>query len=230
MRKTNTLRMLLAAGAVITTATAFAGPGPKSPIASLSRNGHVLVTCEMTFDGNDETQPRKVTSSIFAVHTQPLREANDGLRVNGPNTYWDYQPLLTTWSVHLPFAGSPGIVGCPYMLVTDDGEYLLLLQSYALKGAILLFRRRDHPGEPRVDRSYNLGVLVREIPVDEVDPPPTTVLGRTMTDHTPQWYSHGTFSFSLDNRTLLYNKGSGSVQIDLATGVVTRMPVPSAKP
>src|SRR5689334_20389053 len=79
MQKTNTLHLLLATGAVITTATAFAGPVPKSPIASLSRNGQVLVTCEMTFDGNDETQPRKVTSSTFAVHTQPLREFNDGL-------------------------------------------------------------------------------------------------------------------------------------------------------
>lgn len=28
----------------------------------------------MTFDGNDETRPRKVISSISAVHTQPLRE------------------------------------------------------------------------------------------------------------------------------------------------------------
>jgi len=77
------------------------------------------------------------------------------------------------------------------MLVTDDGEYLLLLQSYALKGAILLFRRRDHPGQPRVDRSYNSGVFVREIPVDEVDPSPTTVLGRTMTDHRLSLFSVG---------------------------------------
>lgn len=184
----------------------------------------------MTFDGNDETQARKVTSSTFAVHTQPLREINGGLRLSGPNTYWDYQPLLTTWSVYLPSTESPGIVGCPYMLVTDDAEYLLLLRSYAFHGAILLFRRRDHPGQPRVGRGYNSGVLVREISVDEVDPRPNTVLGRTMTDHTPQWYSHGTFSFSSDNRTLFYNKASGSVRIDLSTGVVTQNPAPGAKP
>jgi hypothetical protein len=230
MRETNTFHLLLVAGILMRTAMAFAGPAPKSPIATLSRNGQVLVTCEMTFDGTDETQPRKVTSSTVAVHTQPVREVNGGLRVNGPNTYWDYQPLLTTWSVHLPFAGSPGIGGCPYMLVTDDAEYLLLFQSYAGKGAILLLRRRDHPGQPRVDRGYNSGVLVREIPVDEVDPLPVTELGRMMTDHTPQWYSHGTFSFSPDNRTLLYNKVSGSIRIELATGIVTHEPVPGAQP
>ena len=230
MRETNTFHLLLAAGILMPTAVAFAGPMPRSPVAALSENGKVLVTCEMTFDGNDETQPRKITSSTFAVHTQPLREVNGGLRVNGPNTYWDYQPLLTTWSVHLPSAESPGIVGCPYMLVTNDAEHLLLLQSYALKGAILLFRRRrDHPDQPRVDRSYNSGVLVREIPLDELISPPTTALGRNMTDHTPQWYSLGTFSFSTDNRTLLY-KGSESVRIDLATGVVTREPAPGGKP
>lgn len=230
MQKTNTIHLLLAAGILMPTVMAFAGPAPKSPIAALSGNGQVLVTCEMTFDGNYETQGRKVTSSTFAVHTQPLREINGGLRLSGPNTYWDYQPLLTTWSVHLPSPESPGIVGCPYMLVTDDAEYLLLLRSYAINGAILLFRRRDHRGQPRAGRDYNSGVLVREIPVDEIDPPPTTVLGRTMTDHTPQWYSHGTLSFSPDNRTLFYNKASRSVRIDLATGVVTQNPAPGAKP
>jgi len=228
MQKTNTLHLLLAVGILMPTAMAFAGPAPKSPIAALSRNGQVLVTCEMTFDRNGETKARKVASSTFAVHTQPLREMNGGLHLSGPNTYWDYQPLLTTWSVHLPSTESPGIVGCPYILVTDDAEYLLLLQSYAIHGAILLFRRRDHQGQSRAGWSYNSGVLVREIPVDEVDPPPTTVFGRTMTDHTPQWYSHGTFGFSPDNRTLFYNKASGSVRIDLATGVVTQNPVPGA--
>ena len=229
MEKTKMLYRLLAVISLMPSATVFAGPGSRSPIAALSENGQVLATCEMTFDGSDETQPRKVTSSTFSVNIQPIREVNAGLRVNGPNTYWDYQPLLTTWRVHLPSAQFPAIVGCPYMLVTNDGEYLLLLQSYAVQKAILLFRRRDHPGQPS-DGSYNVGVLIREIPVDEVDPLPSSALGRMMTDHSPQWYSKGIFSFSKDNRTLSYSKVSGSIEIDLVTGRVRQVAVSGAKP
>ena len=230
MRKPNALQLLLAAVFLMQSATAFAGPGPKSPVAALSANGQVLATCEMTFDGQDETQVRKVTSSTFAVHTQPLRELNSGNRMSGPNTYWDYQPLLTTWRVRLPSTEVPRVVGCPYMLVTDDGEYLLLLQSYTFKGAILLFHRHDHRSSPRVEGAYNSGVLVREVPVDEIMPPAASVLGRTITDHTPQWYSHGTFSFSPDSRTLIYKKDTGTVRIELATGVVTQDAIFGAKP
>lgn len=114
----------------------------------------------------------------------------------------------------------PQLLGCPYLLVTDDGEYIIFFGTYFQRGAITIYRRRDHPGQPFGGPGPDHGVLVREIPLAELWSPEQ--IPSIVTDHTPEWFAGGTFAFSLDNRTLIHKTRWGvTLQISLATGKVT---------
>jgi hypothetical protein len=182
------------------------------------RISHVLVTNDFTSDDPDETNVRKVTRSVFRVF-QEVKEPNAGTRITGPDSYWRFGP---EWSVRFPSEESPEIITCPYVLVTDDAEFLVLIMNLPAKTALRIYRRREHPGQRIVGTGPDTGVLIKAISLDEIIPPPSSVLAKNITDHTPQWYANGDFTFFKDNRTLVYrDKMAGSVRIDLATGTIS---------
>jgi hypothetical protein len=102
---------------------------------------------------------------------------------------------------------------------SNNGEYIILFGAYFQRGALTIYRRRDHPGQPFGGPGPDNGVLVREVPLTELwssDRIPIVV-----TDHTPEWFAGGTFAFSPDNRTLIHKTRWGTtLQINLATGKV----------
>jgi hypothetical protein len=108
------------------------------------------------------------------------------------------------------------------VLVTNDAEFLILLESSPSRIAMRIYRRREHPGQPLIDKSPDHGVLIREVPLSEIDPA-SAPLPMIWTDHTPEWYSHGEWAFTTDNKTLVFQgKSFGTVHIDLATGAVSK--------
>jgi hypothetical protein len=183
--------------------------------ATLSANSRILVLNELTYDDRDETHPRYPRTSTFRVLRREV-EPNEGHRLNGPDTYW----AGALWSVVL--TSRERVIACPYALVTDDGEYLILVGVGYLEGvALSIHRRRDHPGQPLGGSGPDHGVLVREIPLHDLWPPEQIPQG--ITDATPQWSASGTFSFTPDNRTLIHKTRWGqTLLISLVTGEITR--------
>jgi hypothetical protein len=109
------------------------------------------------------------------------------------------------------------------VLVTNDAEFLVLLENSPARIAMRIYRRREHPGQPLIDKAPDHGVLIRAVPLNEIQPAASSPLQMTFTDHTPQWYSHGDWTFTTDNKTLVFRgKTFGTVHIDLATGAVSK--------
>jgi hypothetical protein len=172
------------------------------------------VVNELTYDDQDESHARYPRTSTFRVFRRYV-DLNEGLRLNGPNTYWA-DPL---WSVVFANSGKPHLIACPYTLVTDDGEYLVLVGSFFEQAALSIYRRRDHPGQSFGGPGPDHGVLVRQIPLLDLWPPEH--IPEIITDHTPQWFASGTFEFSSDNRTLIHKTRWGKIlQISLVTGEI----------
>jgi hypothetical protein len=135
--------------------------------------------------------------------------------MNGPDVHFA-NPI---WSVVLTNSD----LACPYTLVTDDGEYLILVGgAFAFRDVLSIYRRRDHPGRPIGGPGPDHGVLVRQIPLSDLWSPEQ--IPESMTDHTPTWFANGTFAFSADNRTLIHKTRWGrTLQISLETGAVRGM-------
>ena len=71
---------------LVTARTASAGPMPPCIEATLSANGRVLVTNQLTYDSPDENHDRHVIRSAFRVLRRYV-DLNEHLRLNGPDTY-----------------------------------------------------------------------------------------------------------------------------------------------
>jgi hypothetical protein len=207
---------LCAACAVAATAShAHAGPLPPCIAATLSANNNILVVNDLAYDDPDETHARIPRTSTFRV-LQRYVDINEGLRLNGPNAYWAH----SLWSVVFTSSGKTPLIACPYTLVTDDGEFLVLIGEGFFGGAALsIYRRRDHPGEPFGGPGPDNGVLIRQVPLSDLWPPEH--IPRMVNDHTPLWFASGTFVFSPDNRTLIHKTRWGkTLEINLETGQV----------
>lgn len=211
--------ILLAVCTLVLTAN-YAHAGPLMPCidATLSANGNILVVNELTYDDPDESHTRHVTGSTFRVLRRYV-DLNEYLRINGPNAHFA-NPI---WSVVLTNSDRQHMIACPYSLVTDDGEYLILVEGqFAFQNVLSIYRRRDHPGQPFGGPGPDHGVLVRQIPLSELWLPEQ--IPQNMTDHTPAWFAGGTFTFSADNRTLIHKTRWGkNFQISLETGAVRAM-------
>lgn len=194
---------------------AYGGPLMPCVSATLSANGSTLVVNELTFGDPDVTHGRMPRTSTFRVFHR-YSEVNEGLRMNGPDRYWT-DPL---WSVVFDSSDGSPVPACPYLLVTDDGEYLIFIGSRFERSALSIYRRRDHPGQPFGGPGPDHGVLVRQIPLSDLWPPKQ--IPEVITDHTPQWFASGTFAFSPDSGTLIYKTRWGkTLQISLETGKVS---------
>jgi hypothetical protein len=202
-------------GIELSAVPAHAGPPMPCITATLSANGQILVINELTFDDPDETHARGARTSTFRVLSR-YAEINQGRRMDGPNSYWAH-PM---WS--LAFKNNDrGPVVCPYTLVTDDGEFLVIVGlGFLGNDGLTIYRRREHPGQPIVDPGPDHGVPVRQVPLSDLWPPER--IQHFITDATPRWFAEGTFAFSPDSRMLIHKTRWGqTLSIDLATGKVT---------
>jgi hypothetical protein len=209
------LTMILFSALASLTSASLASPLLPCIAATLSANGNILVVNKLTNDDPEETHARRPQTSTFLVLRRNV-DIIDGLRLKGPNAYWT-DPI---WSVVFTNSSKPPLIACPYTLVTDDGEYLILVGDFFVQDALSIYRRRDHPGRPFGGPGPDHGLLVRQIPLRDLWAPEHIPEG--IFDGTPQWFEGGTFAFSPDNRTLLHKTRWGkTLQINLETGKVT---------
>lgn len=141
----------------------FAHAGAPAPcvIATLSASRNILVLSDFTTkkEGSEE----KVKTSTFRI-LRRHDEINAGNRLDGPDAYWTGS--LPLWSVTFT---TPDFVGCPYTLVTDDGEYLIFIRNWIARTALSIYRRRDYPGQPIGGPGPDYGgVLIRDIPLRDL--------------------------------------------------------------
>ena len=199
---------------------ASAGPLFPCPSAVSSKNGSFLVLSDVqihTSPGN--TAP--VDTATLRVFPK-LTFINSGQRINAPATYWAYGP---EWSVVLE--GSQIFHGpdCLVPLITDDGEFLILLSTGAAFDnfpVLRIYRRRDHLGDP-MREGPDHGVFIKEIALKEIWP--ADKLSESWNDHTPEWFAEGTFDFSPDSRMLIHQtRWSTTVLINLADGSISQHP------
>jgi hypothetical protein len=219
MFRISSISLALLFASALNTVEAHAGPMPPCISATLSANGNILVTNQLSFDDPDPTHLQKVRRSTFQIFSRyvSVKGINDDHHFDGPNTYWGFM----LWSIDFDW-GTPSFQGCPYTLVTDDGEFLVFVGNMS-DPALRIYRRRDHPGQPSGGTGPDHGVFVRKITQLELLPPEHV---QTMFSETyPQWYGRGAFTFSADNRTLtLKTRWGNTRQIDLVTGAVTITP------
>ena len=187
----------------------FAGQSAPCLKAVSSENGDFLVTSQLESFG---VTGRRMTFEIFP------RSAliNNGDVLSAAS--WDDR---LQWSVVLESQKGSPVGVCPLLLITDNGEYLVVLNQYAIEfaaPALRIYRRERHSPDltTRVDDS---GVLVKDIYVAEIWPPGH--LPRLVSDGTPQWFADGTFEFSPDNQSLIHKTRWGNtVRINLSDGSV----------
>jgi hypothetical protein len=189
---------------------AFGGPMPPCVTATLSAKGTALVVNQRELEPGGETEPRKVLRSTFEVLLLHPERHYGGLRPVTPEHYWSG----AEWSVVFEY---PRIQACEHVLVTDDGEFLVLVGNTPDRAAMRIYRRREHPGGRGIDPGPDHGVLVKEIPLTMVWPD----LPDGWTDHSPQWYAGGSLAFTGDDRGLVVKTRFGkTLTIDLASGAV----------
>lgn len=183
-------------GIALISLPAYAGPLFPCIGATLSAKGNTLVV-----EHHDETSGQKPRTSTFTVLRRYV-DPNEGHRLNGPDVYWGG----LSWRI--AFHRSDWIA-CPYVLVTDDGEFLVIVDSGNGPSAMSVYRHQ-----------LNHGVLVRELRLRDLWPPERVPVSAT--DETPEWFAGGSFAFSPDNRALIYKTGWGTtLKINLDTGVVS---------
>jgi len=197
----------------------MAGALPPCVKAVSSASGTFLVVSETEYQPGDSSEVsrkvQQVTLEVFPKET--FINAKD--RVVSQNRYWTDWPQ---WSVVLNSANTkPFVPGCPLTLVTDDGEFVVIVNIHVMDGgpALRIFRRRDHLSDP-VREGPDHGVPVKDISLNEIWPPAR--LPDVITDESPQWFAGGTFEFSADSRVLIHKTRQGTtVRINLSDGSVS---------
>ena len=193
----------------------LAGALPPCVKAASSNNGNFLVITDSQLEPGrgDIARVQGVSLQVFPKET--FINAKD--RITSPATYWTN---WARWSVVLDSSNSHPVPGCPLSLITDDGEFLIVLN--VSESAMRVYRRRDHPGDP-MKEGPDRGVLIKDIPLREIWPPDKFVGLQIATDETPQWFAGGTFEFSSDCRLLIHKTRWGNtVRINLPDGSVSR--------
>jgi hypothetical protein len=154
-------------------------------------------------------------TALTIYKKEPFLNQEDRLSSRG--TYWGD---TAQWTVVLKTQPTVFEVRCPLSLITDDGEFLILLnEGSPFDPGLQIYHRRDHLGDP-VREGPDQGVFIRTITWRELWPK-GTVPDQTWTDSSPQWFSGGTFEFSQNNQVLVHKTRWGNtVRIHLADGVL----------
>ena len=188
-----------------------------------SDHGHfMVVVTDVPVEPEEEisVKTRRVALEVFPKENF----INEKDRLVAPATYWTNWAL---WSVVLDSSSLHNQPECPLPLVTDDGEFIILLRTgslFAEDSALLtIYRKRDHPGEP-VGEGPDHGVFIKDVTPREFWPPDRlATIPSVWSDHTPEWFVGGTFEFSRDYRQPIHESSGGkTVRINLEDGSVAR--------
>jgi hypothetical protein len=198
------------------TLPALAGALPPCVKAVSSNNGNFLVISDAQLEPEQGTTARVQQVSLQVFPKENFINTKD--RVTSPATYWVNG---VQWSVVLDPRNTHLVPACPLSLITDDGEFLIVLNVHATDSVLRIYRRRDHVGDP-VRQGPDHGVFIGDITLREIWPADKLANVQIVTDETPQWFSGGSFEFSTDCRWLIHKTRWGNtVRINLQDGSVS---------
>jgi hypothetical protein len=205
---------------VLVSIRALAGPPAICMKAASSGNGSYLVIAQTEFEqaaSEVAKTPRQVTLEILpAEGTIQVKDM-----VSAPGMRWSNWPQ---WSVILNSHSMHPLSPCPLALITDNGEFLVLVGKVTDTWALRVYRRRDHPGES-AKKGEDHGVFIKAISLKELWPREKIDEWEhaVHSDESPEWFAQGSFSFSPESRQLIYKTQWGTAaHIYLPTGVVSK--------
>ena len=212
------LFFLFGIGVLASAPFSFAGPLFPCPTAVSSVHGNALAIVHNTVEWNGNTG--KLLRVQFTVMSK-IDFLNDYQKIVAPLGFWGYWAWGVvsdrTKQTDLSFSMS-----CAVPLVTDDGEFLVLLATGPVFASVMRIYRKG-PCSDRTEDGTVKGVLVKEIKIDELWPAAKIDPTGIWTDHTPEWFAFGTFDFSPDNLQLIHKTRWGNtVRINLSDGKVTK--------
>lgn len=193
----------------------FAGGRMPCLKAVTSKNGDLLVVVDQ--------QQGSGQISLQVFPKENWINAKD--RVSASAVFWnDYME----WSIILNPSNSES---CPLPLITNDGEFLILLMNrddlagivFPDREALRIYRRRDHIGDPIRDGPDH-GVFIKAISFKEILPPNRFIKSKQLfSDESPRWFVGSSFDFSADNRQVIYKHGrEDGIHINLEDGSVRK--------
>jgi hypothetical protein len=181
-----------------------------------SDNGSFLVVSNVQLEPVHGNVARVKQVSLQVFPKENFINAKD--RLTSSATYWTN---WLAWSVILDSSNARPS-GCPLSLITNDGEFLIVMSEYPIDSAFRIYRRRDHIGDPTREGPDH-GVFIKDIALREIWPADKLPNGQVITDGTPQWFAGGTFEFSPDSRQLIHKTRWGNtVLIKLQDGSVLK--------
>jgi hypothetical protein len=197
----------------------LAGQPPSCIKAASSKNGNFLVLMNMQLDPPQSKGGVTMRFSFEIFPKENFLNAKD--RLTAPGTY--FAGLSSQqWGVALDSRNGtdgPFTSFCPLPLVTDNGEFLILLAqtpAFSADEVVLRIYRWD-----RTSRGIpGNGRLVEEFPLKKFYFPLLESHG--FSDESPSWFAGGSWNFSSDNGQLIYKSQYGNtVRITLANGSVS---------
>jgi hypothetical protein len=183
--------------------------------ASSSSKGNFFVLTEVQTQAvpGNPAKVRRVSLQIYP------RETFSNDKFTASVTHWTDLPV---WTVVLEGNQLQNETKCPLALITDDGEFLVLVHINSSPGddhALQIYRRRDHLGIP-TGVGPDHGIFIRPIALKELWPAGS--LGVSGWDDTIQWFAGGNFEFSSDSKQLVHKTRWGNaVRINLQDGSVS---------
>lgn len=198
---------------------AFGGPLAPCIKAVSSATGNFLVISNFDWEPLTKGTARRVIRVTLQVIPRE-RFINEMDRLDSPGAFWND---WTQWSVDLNLKTSPFSLGCPVSLITDDGEFLVVLGDCA-DYCLRIYERCDHPGSP-LGHGPDKGVFVKNISLGDLWPANRVATDHAMTktDESPQWFAGGSFRFSGNCREMIHKKRWGTVvRIRLIDGSITK--------
>jgi hypothetical protein len=202
------------------TGSAFGGQPFPCPSAVSSSSGNFLVLSDI--------QVRKLQGNSVKVEQVTLqvlqRETfvNEKQRLSANAMFWDF-PRWTVVLDSVPMNNEPE---CATELISDDGEFLILLHIGAVFSAddpVMQIYRWDQQYDPAKGKTGDHGVLIKNIRLKEVWSPIEIANNTgTWTDESTEWFDGVKFEFSADSRQLtLKSRSDRNVRIRLEDGSVS---------
>ncbi len=187
--------------------------GPPFPVlnAVTSRNGNSMVMIQYQYE-NPSAATKRVKAMTFIIARKTDFSSFPNLFVS-PITYWSEE-----WSVT-----KRRNIGVPLPLVTDDGQFLILLTNsapYSRDMEVLSIYREN--------REMHNAEIVGVCRLSDVWPKGKLPSGPAIvTDHSPRWFDGGSFDFTsgyLRHRT----RWGNAIQIQLIDkGAANNCPITS---
>ncbi len=188
---------------------AAARVAPPCASAAASASGNVLVTVDAEYRHPLPAAADRVTIRVFSALKSEERElSSDGRAWVGP-----------AWQVVLERSemGSSFMSPCADLVVTDDGEYVVLIDGSGGvdSPALRIYRRPSRTGGE--------ASLVKDLTVKELCSPNFVQLYEREVRSSGSWFHHSTFTFSDDLSVLIYQTPWRAVsEVRLVDGQVLR--------